>query len=348
VFGPDFEEAPWIYKLNGMWYLLYASSIPENIGYTTSPSPTGPWTFRSIISTAITNQTGNHPGCIDYKGNSYLFSFKDRTSGLPSCGQFRRAVYVDRFTYNGDGTIPTVVFSNAGPPQLQNLNPYDTVQAETICWSAGLRAQPCSEGGMNIDSINNGDYIKVKGVNFGSGAASFIARVASATSGGNIELRLDTTTGPLVGTCSVAGTGGWQTWTTRTCTVSGATGIHNLFLRFTGGSGNLLNFNWWKFNPTTGIRDAGGNRVKSGSTVKVATSAGRIKLDFSEPVSNGILSVCLFDLTGRLVATLYKGRLPSLHLALPFNRAEMQTGACLIRVSLDNNIFIKNSMIFNK
>ncbi|MBN2188883.1 MAG: family 43 glycosylhydrolase, partial [Chitinispirillaceae bacterium] len=205
VFGPDFEEAPWIYKRNGLWYLLYASSIPENIGYTTSSSPTGPWTFRSIISTAIANQTGNHPGCIDYRGNSYLLSFKDRTSGLPDCGQFRRAIYVERFTYNGDGTIPTVVFSTSGPPQIGNLNPYDTVQAETICWAEWVRARPCSEGGMYIDSINNGDFIKVKGVDFGPGANSFIARVASAASGGNIELRLDGQAGTLVGTCTVAG-----------------------------------------------------------------------------------------------------------------------------------------------
>jgi hypothetical protein len=51
-----------------------------------------------------------------------------------------------------------------------------------------------------------------------------------------------------VGTCAVTGTGGWQTWTDKSCTVSGAEGIHDLYLKFTGGSGYLLNVNWWKFN----------------------------------------------------------------------------------------------------
>ena len=51
-----------------------------------------------------------------------------------------------------------------------------------------------------------------------------------------------------MGTCSVTGTGGWQTWADKTCTVSGATGIHDLYLKFTGGSGYLFNFNWWQFN----------------------------------------------------------------------------------------------------
>ena len=100
---------------------------------------------------------------------------------------------------------------------------------------------------MEVCDIRNGSYIKVKGVNFGSGAKSFEARVASAAAGGNIEVRLDSPAGPLVGTCTVLGTGGWQAWTTQSCKVSGATGTHDLYLRFTGGSGNLFNFDWWQF-----------------------------------------------------------------------------------------------------
>jgi len=69
-------------------------------------------------------------------------------------------------------------------------------------------------------------------VNFGTGAASFEARVASATNGGNIEIRLDSPTGKLVGTCTVTGTGGWQTWTTKSCPVSGAEGVHDLYFVF--------------------------------------------------------------------------------------------------------------------
>jgi len=29
--------------------------------------------------------------------------------------------------------------------------------------------------------------------------------------------------------------------------VSGAKGVHDLHLKFTGGTGPLLNFDWWKF-----------------------------------------------------------------------------------------------------
>jgi arabinoxylan arabinofuranohydrolase len=43
----------------------------------------------------------------------------------------------------------------------------------------------------------------------------------------------------------------WQTWTTVTCPVSGATGTQDLHLRFTGGSGYLFNVDWWRFGGGT-------------------------------------------------------------------------------------------------
>jgi hypothetical protein len=111
---------------------------------------------------------------------------------------------------------------------------------------------------MNVGWIDNGDWIKIKGVAFGTGANSFSARVASPSSGGNIEVRLDSATGTLVGTCRAPGTGGWQTWTTVSCPVSAATGTHDLYLRFTGG----FNVNWWQFSPSGG---GGGNLLTNGN-----------------------------------------------------------------------------------
>ncbi|HEX2926747.1 MAG TPA: carbohydrate-binding protein, partial [Ruminiclostridium sp.] len=80
-----------------------------------------------------------------------------------------------------------------------------------------------------------------------SPVANFTARVSSATTGGNIEIRLDSDTGTLIGTCPVAATGDWQTWADVKCSVSGVTGKHNLYLKFTGESGYLFNLNWFTF-----------------------------------------------------------------------------------------------------
>src|SRR5581483_7804960 len=142
---------------------------------------------------------------------------------------------------------------------VENLDPFQQVEAETIAFSAGLKTEVCSEGGIDVTQISNADYIKVKNVDFGTGVTSFEARVASAGSGGKIGLHLDSQTGTLLGTCTVSGTGGAQTWTTKSCAVSGATGVHDLFFRFTGGSGpNLFSFNWWKFTPRDPMEGMGG------------------------------------------------------------------------------------------
>jgi arabinoxylan arabinofuranohydrolase len=259
----SYEEGPWFYKRESRYYMVYpANGIPEQISYSTSTGPTGPWTFRSVIMPAAGASFTNHQGIVDFNGSSYFFY---HNGALPGGGGYKRSVAVERFTYNADGTIPTIGMSTGGPPSNGNLNPYVTTEAETIAWESGIETEVCSEGGMNVTSINNGDYIKVKAVNFGTGAVSFDARVAAASGGGSIELRLESQTGTLVGTCAVAATGGAQMWATKSCDVTGATGIHDLFLKFTGGSGELFKFNWWKFTPRDplpgtdgGAPDAGG------------------------------------------------------------------------------------------
>ncbi|HEU4327698.1 MAG TPA: family 43 glycosylhydrolase [Roseiflexaceae bacterium] len=240
-----YEEGPWFYKRNGLYYLIYAAGgVPEYIAYSTSSSPTGPWTYRGVIMPTQGGSFTNHPAVIDFNGSSYFFY---HNGALPGGGGFTRSVAVERFSYNANGTIPTINMTASGPPGVGTLNPYVVTQAETMAWASGVETEPSNEGGMQVAYINSGDYIKVKGVNFGTGASSFEARVASATSGGSIELRLGSPTGALVGSCAVQGTGGWQTWTTRSCAVSGAAGVHDLYLRFTGGSGSLFNLNWWRF-----------------------------------------------------------------------------------------------------
>ena len=241
-----FEEGPWIYKRNGLYYLIFAANCcPENIGYSTGPSVTGPWTYKGVLMETEGGSFTNHPGVIDYKNSSYFFY---HNGVLPGGSGYTRSVAVERFVYNADGTIPKLKMTTAGAPQIGTLDPFVRQEAETIAFSSGLKTEVCSEGGINVNSINNGDYIKVKGVAFGDkGASSFTARVASASNGGKIELRLGSTTGTIAGTCTVAGTGGWQKWANVSCPVTDAAGTKDLFFRFTGGSGELFRFNWWQF-----------------------------------------------------------------------------------------------------
>ena len=261
-----FTEGPWFYRRGSLYYLVYAGSS-EKISYATSNAAAGPWTYKGDVFGNPSIAT-NHPGVTDYKGHSYFFY---HNGTLPGGGSFKRSVCVEEFTYGADGSIPKLTMTTTGPAALATLNPFQQVEAETIAFSSGLKTEVCTDtgAGMDVTSISNGDYIKVKNVDFLDGVTSFDARVSSAASNAKIELHLDSQTGTSLGTCDVSGA---SSWTTKTCTVSGGSGKHDLFLKFTGGSGDLFKFNWWKFTgPTMPNADAGAGGTDGGGGTTAGT-----------------------------------------------------------------------------
>ncbi len=278
-YGSTYVEGPWFYKRGNLYYMLYAANgIPENIAYSTSTSPTGPWTYRGVIMPSEGKSFTNHCGVVDFKGHSYFFY---HNGALPGGSGFARSVCVEEFKYNSDGSIPTIKMSTKGPDPIATVNPYTKVEAETICNSNGVETETCGEGTLNVSYIENGDWIKVANVDFGKGAKSFDARVASQFGGGKIELRLDGTNGKLIGSVDVAQTGGWQKYVTKSCDVTGATGKHDLYFVFKGNGGSLMNFNYWKFTaasgttvtpdptPSTETTQPSGSNVNNNSTARI-------------------------------------------------------------------------------
>lgn len=191
----------------------------------------------------------NHPGVCDFKGRSYFFY---HNGALPGGGGFTRSVCVEEFTYNPDGTFPTINMTTSGVSPVANLDPYIRQEAETIAWSYGVRTEPCSRGGMNVCRIDDGDYIKVRSVDFGTGAAAFSACVASVKDGGAMELRLDRPDGELIGVLDVPNTRDETNWQLCRTSVSRAFGVHDLFFVFRGkgeAKEELFKFDFWQFDP---------------------------------------------------------------------------------------------------
>ncbi len=243
-----YEEGPWLYKRNGLYYLLFAAGpIPEHLGYATSNSPTGPWKYGGVLMPAEGRSFTNHPGIIDFKGNTYLFY---HNGALPGGSGFTRSVCVEELAINKDKSLPQLKMTNGVSKPLGTLNPYVKTEAETIAWSEGVKSGHDQRVGVFVTATTNGSYTKVRNVDFQKTTArSFIARVGT-THNGNVEMeiRLDKIDGPLVGTIKVPCTGGSDRWALIETHVTPITGIHDVFFVFKGrAASNIMYFDYWRF-----------------------------------------------------------------------------------------------------
>ena len=259
-----YQEGPWFYKRDGKYYCAFASTCcPEALGYAMSDSPTGPWEWKNYIMRPTLRDRGNHPGICDFKGHSYVFGQNYDLMHLDTfIHHERRSVSAAEMTYNPDGTIQEVPYWLDQQPlkQLQWLDPFQRVEAETMAWGYGLKSakmgikntgvvadMPTSTGQRNmyIYDLNDGEFIKLRGVDFGQGAKSF-AITAAATAGCTVTLRLDSQDGPVIGTVTITSTGTVEKYKSFKAKVANASGVHDLYLCFSGTSGDTR-LDWWQF-----------------------------------------------------------------------------------------------------
>jgi fibronectin type 3 domain-containing protein len=138
---------------------------------------------------------------------------------------------------------------NSGYVDLTNSAPgyADIIPTAAADYEAmsGVTIEPCSEGGQDI-SVAASASSAYGNINL-TDADTFVARVANAGSGGNIEIRVDSPSGTLIGTCAVPGTGASQIYTDEYCGVSGASGVHDVYLVYTGNGGNSFGVQFFGF-----------------------------------------------------------------------------------------------------
>jgi len=123
------------------------------------------------------------------------------------------------------------------------------IMAANFNTASGVATENCVEGGQNLTSITDGDWIAFSNIHL-DGTNAFVARAASATTGGNIEIHLDSPTGTLIGICTVPSTGSWQNYADAYCAITNTAGSHTIYLVFTGGSGNLFDLEFFAFFST--------------------------------------------------------------------------------------------------
>lgn len=246
-----YQEGPWFYKRNGHYYLAFASTCcPEGIGYAMSDSPTGPWKTKGYIMRPTERTRGNHPGIIDYKGKSYVFGLNYDLLKLETNTHYeRRSVSVAEMHYNEDGTIQEVPYwADTKLEQIGTFNPFRKVEAETMAWGYGLKTAPNADKSLSVVDVNNGEYICVRGVDFGKNKARRFEVSALPLEGGNLKIRLDAPDGKIVGNVNIPQGNETSKYELYSCEVNAVSGIHDLYLSFEGENNkDLFELDYWKF-----------------------------------------------------------------------------------------------------
>ncbi|TLM94099.1 beta-1,3-glucanase family protein [Hymenobacter jeollabukensis] len=130
-----------------------------------------------------------------------------------------------------------------------------TLQAEAANVNNGMTVEACSDtgGGQDMGYVDAGDYLVWNNINFPTTGSYLIEyRVASGASGGTISADLNA--GSIqFGNTTIPGTGGWQTWTTVSKTVTINAGTYNFGIYAQSAGWNL---NWVRISKAGAARAA--------------------------------------------------------------------------------------------
>jgi glycosyl hydrolase family 43 len=157
----NYWEAPWMFKREGLYYLVYAANDTSGCvtsssyacqRYATATNPLGPWTHRGVVLDQVSSTT-NHAGVVQFNGQWYIVY---HNANAPGGGNFRRSVAVDRLYFNADGTMQKVVQTTAGPPPNPGGGGGAQPPSGTNLGPSATRSTSYVSAWEDLAAINNG------------------------------------------------------------------------------------------------------------------------------------------------------------------------------------------------
>lgn len=118
------------------------------------------------------------------------------------------------------------------------------IEAENATYQNGTATEITADvgGGLNVGSIETGDYLSFTANVTYTGIYQLQMRVATPRTGTEIDVRVN---GNSIDTVSVPNTGNWQNWTTLDIEIELESGIQTIDLVFSGTfNSGLMNINW--------------------------------------------------------------------------------------------------------
>ena len=257
---PGFFEASFVHRYNGRYYFSYSGfhfEIPTSIEYVTSDRPDRDFSeVKLLMSNPPDNRGDNHHHSIfEFEGQWY-FAYHNRTLAYMNnepdlkAYSYLRNVALEELSYDENGDIIPIVATRDGVRQRHWVDAFSRNEAETMAASHGINTiQTGSDRSKRaVSEVHDGDWVCIKGVDFGKdGAGSFSATASTLTNGGSIEVHISSPDGFLLGTLPIGRTGGWDDWKEFSTTLSSEGGVFDIYLVFKGGSGELFRLDSWTF-----------------------------------------------------------------------------------------------------
>ncbi|HPU96436.1 MAG TPA: carbohydrate-binding protein [Candidatus Hydrogenedentes bacterium] len=167
----------------------------------------------------------HHTGAVYLNGNWLIEAAAKEDLFLPAGQKPGWLAYPDVYLLN-------VAWWSPGPSASKE----NRVTTDRIVNRSGTRNAPCDEGGECVGYIKAGNWLLYDETDFGPSCDTLTLRVASATQGGIVEIRLDGPDGKKLGECRVPHTGDWQRWRNRKAQISPIFGRQRLCFVFRPGA----------------------------------------------------------------------------------------------------------------
>ena len=208
-------DVPWLFEDSGInrvgdqyWY-TYCSNWQTDgnslhltngaIQYMTADNPLGPYTYRGELFPNEGKFFGmygnNHHSLACLNGSWYLFYHNRPVEKAMGITGNYRSPQADRIVFGEDGLPQQVRGTMKGLDQLKPFDPYRVVSAATMSHQAGITVEGV-DGNCWIHG-EAGSWIRISGVDFGSGA-SRLALTAMAPTDCTVYAVLDDPAGPAV------------------------------------------------------------------------------------------------------------------------------------------------------
>jgi len=194
----------------------------------------------AIASVAFQNPDGSF-ALIAYNNTSASQSFQVQWGGTQAFSYTLPALAAATFTWSG---------TQSG---TSNVAATSQIQGSSYSLESGLQTEETadSSGDYDLGYLTTGSYVSFPNIDFGAaGSVSTVnVRTASDGNGGTATFYLDSMTSSPIATVTLPVTGGWQTWQTVSGSVSNVSGVHTLYVVFTGGGStdSISNVNWLQF-----------------------------------------------------------------------------------------------------